>query len=193
MADHTRPDTDLMRTFRIVLLVSGLVALITGILILAWPRDFAELLTAILAAYLVIAGLVYVALGVFSKTRRGWARLGHTLLGIVYAVAGAVIFTNLALATATLVFWVAIVVGIAWVVDGAVSLSTLGDAASRAWTIVYAVSSILAGVLVLVSPFWAIAVLWWMLGIALVVLGVVQIIRAIRVGRNAAHAPPAPA
>jgi uncharacterized membrane protein HdeD (DUF308 family) len=67
-----------------------------------------------------------------------------------------------------------------WVVEGFVALTTMPMmAGSRGWTALFAVLSIVSGVLVLVSPIWAAATLWWLLGIVLVVLGVVQIARAL--------------
>ena len=64
------------------------------------------------------------------------------------------------------------------------ALSLLGSDGSRVWTLIYAILSIIAGIIVLFSPVIAGFALWLLLGISLVVLGIVQIIRAITLGKD---------
>ncbi|MGP6176838.1 HdeD family acid-resistance protein [Microbacterium sp. A196] len=172
------------KSIRVTLGVSGAIALITGIVLLVWPLKTAIIVTGIIAAYLIIAGLVYVGLGIFSGRKSGWARVGFIALGVLYIVAGVVAFLNLAAATITLAVVTAIFLGVSWIVDGIVSLTLLNKDGSKAWTIIYAILSIAAGVIVLFSPLLAAVALWWVLGITLVVLGIIQIIRAITLGRD---------
>ncbi len=164
-----------IRTF---LGLSGLVALIVGILILVWPGKTAVVVAAIIAIYAIVGGLVYLGLGIFSKTMGGWARIGHIVLGLIYVVAGVIAFTNLAHTAVWLAVFLGILVGVMWIVEGVVSLTTLGGAASKGLTIFFAILSIIAGVILLMSPLWGAVVLWWLLGISLVVLGILQIVRA---------------
>lgn len=163
---------------RTALGIGGVLAVIVGILILAWPGKTLAVVTAIIAIYAIAAGLVYAGLGIFSKTKGGWARVGHILLGILFIIAGVVALFNLAATTAWLLVFIGILVGIMWIVEGIVALSTLGDAASKGWSIFFAILSIIAGVIVVFSPIWGAVVLWWILGISLVVLGVINIVRA---------------
>jgi len=183
----------MFRSIRITLAISGAVALIAGILVLVWPLKTAVLVTGIIAAYLVVAGLVYIGLGIFSGKKGGWARVGHIVLGVLYIAAGVIAFLNLSAATITLAVITAIFLGISWIFDGIISLTLLGKDGSRAWTILYAILSIAAGVIVLFSPFLAAVALWWVLGIALIVMGVFQIIRAITLGRDAKTITSSPA
>jgi uncharacterized membrane protein HdeD (DUF308 family) len=163
---------------RTALGICGVLAVIVGILILAWPGKTAMVVTAIIAIYAIAAGLVYAGLGIFSKTKGGWARIGHIVLGILFIIAGIVAFLNLGQATEWLALFLGILVGILWIVEGVVALSTLGDARSKGWTVFFAIVSIIAGIVLLFSPIWGAAVLWWLLGIALIVLGIIQIVRA---------------
>jgi len=160
--------------------VGGVISVIVGILILVWPGKTAVVVTAIIAIYAIAAGLVYAGLGIFSKSKGGWARVGHIVLGIVFIAAGIFAFVNLQAATGWFAVFLGILVGILWIIEGIVSLSTLGDAASKGWTIFFAIVSILAGIVLLFTPLYGAFVLWWLLGIALVVLGIIQIIRAFR-------------
>jgi len=162
---------------RTALGIGGVLAVIVGILILVWPGKTAMVVTAIIAIYAIAAGLVYAGLGIFSKTKGGWARVGHIVLGVLFIIAGVVAFLNLGATTAWLAIFLGILVGIMWIVEGIVSLSTLGDAASKTWTIIFAIISIIAGVVLLFSPLYIVA-LWWLLGISLIVLGIVNVIRA---------------
>ena len=185
MSETLTDAKSLFKSIRVALAVSGAVALIAGIVLLVWPLKTAVLVTGIIAAYLIIAGLVYIGLGIFSGKKGGWARVGHIVLGLLYVVAGVIAFLNLTAATVTLALVTAIFLGISWIVDGVVALTLLNKDGSKAWTIIYAILSIAAGIIVLFSPLLAAVALWWVLGITLVVLGVIQIVRAITLGRDA--------
>ena len=55
---------------------------------------------------------------------------------------------------------------------------------SKVWSIIFAVISIIAGIVLLFSPLWGAAILWWLLGIALIVLGIINVVRAFTFGKN---------
>jgi uncharacterized membrane protein HdeD (DUF308 family) len=168
---------------RTTLGLAGILTLLAGILILVWPGQTAAVVTWILAIYVVAAGLVYAGLGIFSKTKGGWARIGHIVLGLLFVVAGIVAFANLTATTLWLAIFVSVFIGVGWIVEGIVSLSTLGDSASKIWTIIFAIISIIAGGYLLFSPLWGAVVLWWLLGIMLIAMGVLNIVRAFTFGK----------
>lgn len=168
---------------RTALGIGGIIALIVGIVILVWPGHSAQAITAIIAIYAIAAGLVYAALGIFSKSKGGWSRIGHIVLGVLFIIAGIVAFSNLAATTVTIAVFLGIFVGIVWIVEGVVSLSTLGSSSSKGWTFFFAALSIVAGIVLLFSPLY-IAVLWLFLGVSLVVLGILQIVRAFTFGKG---------
>ena len=177
MSTASEAEKSAVNGIRTALGIGGVLAIIVGILILAWPGKTAAVVTIIIAIYAIAAGLVYAGLGIFSKTKGGWARVGHILLGILFIIAGVVALFNIAQTTAWLMVFLGILIGIMWIIEGIVALSTLGDAASKGWSIFFAILSIVAGVILLFSPFY-IAFLWWLLGITLIVLGIVNIVRA---------------
>ncbi|MGW9630915.1 HdeD family acid-resistance protein [Agromyces sp. NPDC055520] len=162
--------------------IAGVLALIVGILVLVWPSKTAIVVTAIIAVYAIAAGLVYAGLGIFVRGKGGWSRVGHIVLGIVFVVAGVIAFSNLSQTKDWLALFLGIAVGIMWVVEGVVALSTLSKSSSKGWSIFFAIISIIAGILLLLSPLWGAVVLWWLLGISLVVLGIVNIVRAFSFG-----------
>lgn len=163
---------------RTALGIGGVLAVIAGILILIFPAGVAAVAVAIIAIYAIAAGLVYAGLGIFSKTKGGWSRIGHIVLGVLFIIAGIVALANLASTTVWFAAFFGIFVGIAWIIEGIVSLSTLGAAASKGWTVIFAIISIIAGIVLLFSPLWGAAVLIILLGISLIVLGLIQVVRA---------------
>jgi uncharacterized membrane protein HdeD (DUF308 family) len=163
--------------------IAGAVSVIVGLLILFWPERTAAVAVAIFAVWAIIAGLVYAALGIFSRTLKSWSRAGHVALGVLFVIAGVIALTNLPAATLWLAVFVGLAVGVLWVVEGVMALSTLGAAGSRGWSIFFGVVSILAGIVLLFSPLF-VALLWLFLGASLLVLGVLQIVRAITLGRG---------
>lgn len=171
-------DRSALNSIRTALGLGGVLALIVGILILVWPGKTALVVTGIIAIYAIATGLVYVGLGIFSKEKGGWSRIGHIILGLLFIAGGVVAFFNLGLTAVALAAFIGVLVGILWIIEGVVSLSTLGAARSRGWTLLFALISIIAGVVLLFSPLMGAVVLWWLLGISLVVLGILQIIRA---------------
>ncbi|WP_336642367.1 HdeD family acid-resistance protein [Microbacterium sp. MMO-56] len=170
-------------SIRTALGIGGVLSIILGILILVWPAKTAMVVAAIVAIYAIAAGLVYVGIGIFAVGKGGWSRVGHVLLGVLFVIAGIVAFANLGATTLWLAAFLGILVGIMWIVEGVVALSTLELAASRGWTIFFAIISIVAGLTLLFSPIWGAATLWWLLGIGAVVLGAIQIGRAFSFGK----------
>ena len=158
--------------------------LILGLVILIWPGQTAMLLAGFVAAFLIIAGVVYVWAGLTAKDKGGWARIGHIALGAIYVIAGVVGFLNLFVFTLSLLVMTGILIGVSWIIDGIVSLSLLGTDSSRVWTMLYAVLSVVAGVVLLFSPLYSVA-FWWLLGGFLVALGVLQIVRAMTLKHDA--------
>lgn len=178
MSTESAAEKSAVNGIRTALGIGGVLAVIIGILILVWPGKTAMVVVAIIAIYAIAAGLVYAGLGIFSKSKGGWARVGHIVLGILFIILGIVAFLNLPAATGWFGLFLGLLVGILWIVEGIVSLSTLGDARSKGWTVFFAILSIIAGIVLLFSPLWGAAVLWWLLGIGLIVLGIIQIVRA---------------
>ncbi|MEZ3160178.1 DUF308 domain-containing protein [Microbacterium sp. BWT-B31] len=184
MATASEAEKSAVNGIRTAIGIGGTLALIAGILVLVWPDKAAAVLTVILAIYAIAAGLVYAGLGIFTRHKGGWARVGHILLGLVFILAGVIALFNLTVTTAWLAVIVAIFVGIAWIVEGVVSLSTLGQSASKGWTVFFAIVSLIAGIWLVFTPLLGALALWWILGIALVAIGIVNIVRAFTFGRN---------
>lgn len=184
-ATPDRLDTGATNVVRIAIGLAGLTALIVGILILVWPAKTAVVVTAIIAIYAILTGLVYGAMTLFSKAKSGWWRIGHAILALIFVAAGISALSSLRATAAFLALFLAILVGMMWIIEGVVSLTTLGQSQSKGWTVFFAVLSIVAGMMLFISPVWGAIVLWWLLGISFVILGAIQIGRALTIGKAA--------
>jgi len=177
-------DNSMTNGIRSALGVGGIVSLAFGLVILIWPSKTAAVLAAIIAIYMLIAGVVNLAIGIFSRKVGTWPRIGYLALGALCLIGAVYTFGNLSAAAAALGVIIGIVVGVAWIVEGVVGLTMMNDTPSKTWTIVLSIISILAGVLMVTSPLWGAALLGLFLGVSLVILGIIQIIRAFRYGQN---------
>ena len=164
---------------RLALLIGGLAAFGFGIAVLVWPTKAAVALTGIIAVYAIIAGIVYAAIGLVAKELGAGGRIGNILLGLLYIAAGIYAFSSLQRSAAFLAIFLAIMVGVMWVVEGFTALLALNDSSQRTLTIVFAIISVIAGFTLLSSPLWGAVFLWWFLGISLAVLGALNVVRAI--------------
>ena len=173
-----------VNSIRVALGISGAVALIFGILITFWPKNSAVVLTVLLGIYFIIAGLAYAGLGIFSKGISGGARALDIILGILFVIGGIAMVSSPSESAVLLGVFLGVLIGILWIVEGVVALVQSGDAPSRGWAIFFGLLSIVAGIVLLFSPVWGAALLFWILGIALMILGLVQIVRAFTFGRG---------
>lgn len=178
-------DNTVTNGIRSALGVGGLVSLIFGLVILIWPSKTAAVVAAIVAVYLLIAGVVNLAIGIFSRKVGTWPRIGYIALGALFLIGAIAMFSNLNAAAQALGFILGIIVGIAWIVEGVVGLTMLNDTPSKVWTITLSILSIVAGVLMILMPLFGIALLGLFLGASLVILGVIQLVRAFKYGKNA--------
>lgn len=164
---------------RLALLIGGVAAIGFGIAVLAWPTKAAVALTGVIAIYAIITGIVYAVLGIVSKGLGAGGRIGHILLGVLYLIAGAYAFSSLQQSAAFLALFLAIMVGVMWIFEGFTALFALGQSGSKILTIVFAIVSVIAGFTLLSSPLWGAVFLWWLLGISLIVLGILNVFRSI--------------
>lgn len=169
----------LPRGARLALLIGGLAAVGFGIAILGWPIKTAVALVGVIGAYAVIAGISSVVVGVLTKKLALGGRIGHVLLVTLYVIAGVYAFSSVQQSAVFPGLFLTVMVGVMWVVEGFASLFPLGQADSSALTIVFALFSIIAGFILLSSLVWGAVFLWWFLGVSLVILGALNVIRAV--------------
>lgn len=165
--------------FRVAVLIGGLIAVAFSIAVLVWPVKTALAVTGVLAVYAIAAGVVYVAIGALATWHSTGSRIGHALLGLLFILAGVYAFFSLQESAAFLAVFVTIMIGVMWIVEGFTALFTLGGDGSNALTIIFAILSVIAGFALLSTPVWGAGFLWWLFAFSLLVLGVLNVVRAL--------------
>lgn len=162
--------------------VGGLIAVVLGLLIIFFPTKSGavamQIVAAVMAAYALVVGVVYIGTSIFSRTLGGWARTGHIVLGLLYVIGGVIMMVNLGATAVVLAIFLSVTIGILWLFEGVLALTMIKQSSNKVWTVIYAIISIIAGVVLLLSPIISAITLWLLLGISMVVLGVVQVVRA---------------
>lgn len=167
---------------RTALGVGGLVAVVLGALILFFPVKSGavamQIVAAVMAAYALVAGVVYIGSAIFGRSLGGWGRIGHVVLGLLYVAGGIIMMVNLGSTAAILALFLSFTIGFLWLLEGVTALTTLGQSQNKTWTVIYAIISVIAGLTLVLSPLMGVVTLWLLLGISMVVMGLVQVIRA---------------
>ncbi len=169
---------------RLSLGLIGAAALILGVLIVLLPDMSAIGLTWLLGVYWAVAGIAYILVALVSQGMQAWSRVLDAILGLMMVVVAIIAVIQPVATAMVLGVFLGIYLGLLWIVEGVVAIVQSGDASSRTWALVFGVLSLLAGLAVLTSPLWGVAALFLFAGILLIVLGIVQIWRAIRFGRG---------
>lgn len=169
---------------RLAIAVSGVLAIVLGILILIWPQSTIAVIALLFGLYFLVSGVVRVGRGIFTNGASGGSRLVNILLGVLLIVAGIIAIRNPLDSLVVL----ALVIGISWIIEGVAALVETAPDSSKWFGTILGVVSVVAGIVVLMSPLESIAVLVIVGGAFLVASGVIQLIQAFTFGRAAASA-----
>src|SRR3954452_2093936 len=164
-------------------LLSGILAVILGILVLAWPG-----ITIVSAAIFLGASLLVYAISqvifAFSLHVSAGGRVLLFISGAASLILAVLCFRSLAQSILLLAIWI----GVGFVFRGvATAVSAISDPTlpGRAWEIFIGVISLVAGVVMLASPFESIATLTFVVGIWLIVIGVFEVVSAFGIRKAA--------
>jgi hypothetical protein len=168
-----------VRNIRGGLALTGVLSIILGALVLFWPGATLDVVAVLFGLYFLISGAVRVVTGIITPLSGG-LRVLNILTGVLIFIVGVVAMRNPLASLAVL----GMVIGIAWIVEGIMALTESESGGSRWYAITYGVISILAGAVVLFLPVGSLAALVVFGGIFLVVLGIVEVVRAFAFGRG---------
>jgi uncharacterized membrane protein HdeD (DUF308 family) len=170
-------------------LLSGLLAVILGILVLAWPGKTILVAAIVFGAYLLVAGIAQVIFA-FSLHVSAGGRVLLFLSGAAALILAVLCFRSLWDSVLLLAIWI----GVGFIFRGvATAVSAISDPTlpGRAWEIFIGVISLIAGVVMLASPFESVAILAMVVGIWLVVIGVFEVVSAFGIRKAAKEVTPA--
>jgi len=157
-------------------LLSGVLAIILGILVLVWPGKTLIVAAIFFGAYLLVTGFAQVIFA-FSLHVSAGGRVLLFLSGAASLILAVLCFRSLANSILLLAIWI----GVGFIFRGvATAVSAISDPTlpGRAWEIFIGVISLIAGVVMLASPFDSIATLTLVVGIWLIVIGVFEVVSA---------------
>jgi len=157
-------------------LVSGLLSLVVGVLVLAWPGITILAAAIAFGVYLLITGAAEVVFA-FSLHVSAGSRILLFISGAASLILAVLAFRHFGQGYAVLLL--AIWIGVGFIFRGvATTISAISDPAlpGRGWSIFVGVISLLAGIVVLASPFESIVTLAIVVGVWFVVIGVFEIV-----------------
>ena len=159
-------------------LLSGILAVILGVLVLAWPGESIVVAAIFFGAYLLVTGIAQVIFA-FSLHVSAGGRVLLFLSGAASLILAVLCFRHFGEGYAVLLL--AIWIGVGFIFRGvATAVSAISDPTlpGRWWEIFIGVITLIAGVIVLASPFESLATLTLVVGIWLIVIGVFEAVSA---------------
>jgi uncharacterized membrane protein HdeD (DUF308 family) len=168
-------------------LFAGLASAVLGIIVLAWPHATLTVVGVVFGLYLLVVGIMQLvaAFGTHTDTS---TRVLAFISGGLSVLLGLFCFRGRLESIILLALWI----GIGWLFRG---IATTAAAASdpfmpaRGWQIFLGVLSILAGIVLISSPFSSILVLTVVAGIWLLVVGITEVVTALGIRGRAKQIP----
>ncbi|OBI91080.1 hypothetical protein A9X01_10760 [Mycobacterium asiaticum] len=165
-------------------LVSGVLSVVLGVVVLAWPQISVLAAAIAFGVYLLITGAAQVVFA-FSLHVSAGSRILLFISGAASLILAVLAFRHFGNAVLLLAIWI----GVGFIFRGvATTVSAISDPhlPGRGWQIFIGVISLLAGIVVMASPFESIITLALVVGIWLVVIGVFEVVSAFGI-RKASH------
>ncbi len=159
-------------------LASGILSLILGGLILAWPGRTVLVAAIVFGIYLLVTGVAQVIFA-FSLHVSAGSRILLFISGAASLILAVLAFRHFGTDPLIAILLLAIWIGVGFIFRGvATTISAISDPnlPGRAWSIFVGVISLLAGIVVLASPFASIVTLAIVVGVWFVVIGVFEVV-----------------
>ncbi|MCV7179833.1 HdeD family acid-resistance protein [Mycolicibacterium sphagni] len=155
-------------------LLSGLLSLVLGALVLAWPAKTILVAAIFFGAYLLVTGISQV-FHAFTLHVSAGGRVLLFISGAAALILAVLCFRSIQNSILLLAIWI----GIGFIFRGvATTVSAISDpdTPGRGWEIFVGVITLIAGIVVLASPFPSLATLTIVVGVWLVVIGVFEVV-----------------
>lgn len=156
----------------------GLVTLVLGIIIVAWPAATVGVIAVLFGIQLLLFGIFNIIRSIAAGEASGGARVLFALLGVLSIAVAALALRDLFQTVEV----IAILFGLTWLIGGIIEFVSLvaGPARrGRGWSILLAILTIIAGVIVLSYPTPSLVTLALLFGVWLIFWGVMMIAIAI--------------
>ena len=153
----------------------GVLSVIFGVLVLAWPSITLKSFLVVLAVYLVASGVVLLV-GSLLRQQGHWI-LG-AVMGVISAVAGLYVFANPGISALVALSLIAI-----WaVVLGALEVVAGFEGRNNWWLILSGAVLVFFGFYIFARPGAGAIVLVWLIGLSAIASGILSAVAAARLG-----------
>lgn len=176
MSDTSLDTSNLFRHIWQSAIGFGLLAVVLGGVILAWPEPSVVAAAVLFGVYLVVSGVTLVFLA-FSLPISGGSRFLNLISGIASVAVGILAFRHFGEGFAILLL--AIWVAAGFIMRGmfaTISAISVPQFPGRGWAIFFGIISVIAGFVMLAYPFDSIATLALVVGVWLIILGSMEVV-----------------
>jgi len=160
-------------------LAYGVLTLLAGVFVLAWPGATLLVLAILFGAQLIVSGVFRFVGSFASDDLTGGTRVLFALLGVLSVIIGLWALRHVLLTLLALI----LLLGIFWVVHGVIDIFAAiahREMIHRGWSALTGLLSVLAGLIVLVAPGLSLFGLALILGIWLIIFGTMEVGAAFR-------------
>ncbi|MGW0212201.1 HdeD family acid-resistance protein [Streptomyces sp. NPDC003233] len=170
------------------LLTMGLATIALGVVALVWPGATLRVVGVLFGVYLLATGVFQLAAAFGTHVPRH-LRVLHFITGAASILLGLICFKG----TLESIFLLALWIGFSWLMRG--TLETVAAASDqtmpgRGWHVAFGIIGTMAGIVMIIMPFASIATLTLVVGVMAIVLGLTEVVRAIRTRVEIGHLAP---
>ncbi|MGA5042303.1 HdeD family acid-resistance protein [Streptomyces capoamus] len=161
-----------------ILLTMGLATIALGVIALVWPGATLRVLGILFGVYLLATGVFQLAAAFGTHVPRH-LRVLHFVTGAASVLLGLICFRGPLESVLLLALWV----GFSWLLRGTTETAAAASAPAmpgRGWHVAFGIIGALAGVVMIVMPFASIATLTLVVGVMAIIVGLTEVVRAIR-------------
>ncbi|MFF3905796.1 HdeD family acid-resistance protein [Streptomyces sp. NPDC001848] len=161
-----------------ILLTMGLATIALGVIALVWPGATLRVVGILFGVYLLVTGVFQLAAAFGTHVPRH-LRVLHFITGAASILLGLICFRGTLESILLLALWI----GFSWLLRGTTETAAAASAPAmpgRGWHVAFGIIGALAGVVMIVMPFASIATLTLVVGVMAIILGLTEVVRAIR-------------
>ncbi|MGW4274011.1 HdeD family acid-resistance protein [Streptomyces seoulensis] len=156
----------------------GLASIALGVIVLIWPGETLRVVGVLFGVFLLVSG-VFQLTSAFGAHVPGHLRALHFITGALCVLLGLVCFRGTLESILLLALWL----GFGWLLRGIMMTAAAGSSPgmpARGWQLFLGILTLLAGIVLIVSPFGSIAALTLVTGVMAIVLGAVEVVHAVQ-------------
>ncbi|MER6031994.1 HdeD family acid-resistance protein [Streptomyces sp. NPDC001851] len=168
-----------------ILLTMGLATIALGVIALVWPGATLRVIGILFGVYLLATGVFQLAAAFGTHVPRH-LRVLHFITGAASILLGLICFRGTLESILLLALWI----GFSWLLRGTTETAAAASAPAmpgRGWHVAFGIVGALAGVVMIVMPFASIATLTLVVGVMAIIVGLTEVVRAIRTRVEIGH------